>query len=723
MFSVLLQAEEIPFSVVATGDLHSRFEPYVDPYHLGGSARLKGAMDTITAELKEKGVPVLRLDAGDSSEGSLFYNLGEGLVSYELFNSVGYSAGVIGNHDWYMGPDGLNTVLTKIASTFSFLSANLNWEKAPNHPLKNKIKPYEIFYKVGNRFLRSGEAGFIPDSKISYFKIGVLGLSTDEFLFSFYFEPVKVGRPLKDALMQVRQLREKENVDVVIILSHLEDKTDIYLAEHVTSVDLIIGGHSHNKVIPVQGKPIEILRKDDDDNRANTWLVKTGEFGQFFGRMDLVYDTDKKGMVWKKSHYDLLQVDDRYTPDRNIQAKVDYFKTELVKKYNDEPHPKIDVFSDTVGTTDVDLFKNSFSESPLGNLLTNALLEIGEKSGAQMALSASELFTHGMYRGTIHSSLLYDILPHVYKTATDKSWTVWTFEGNGKMLKSAMNKVLAFGFFFDTAGINLIYDPKKDPEQVVSLMHENKELDPDKNYVVVTSQGIIKALELIQRAYPELKFKMTDTGMGVWDALEKYVKAHSPILSSSPEIAVTGRMRTVQSDLSVVNNEVTVERGKTNTNLVTVSAYVHNLGAYYQSEETLATFYYDATPDNAVDNIAVFRLRTLFPREFSTWNPSLMDKTLPKNVIKITSVRVPPLVPGVKARISADWDISNLPFSKVPYTLYVHVDPSSGTMINTPNLALRGQENGVLAAKIDEVNIENNNTMIYFEHQNPDKNK
>ena len=179
-----LFSEEIPFTILATSDLHSKFEPHTDPYRLGGVARIKTAMDRIENELSQKNNAVLRLDAGDCSEGSIYFNTDAGVSSYRMMNLLGYDAVTVGNHDWYLGPDFLNHVLTQPLH-FSLLSANFNWRNVNEHPLRKKIKNYEVFYWVDGKFLRKGENGFEPDKDKEYFKIGIFGLSTNETFFSF----------------------------------------------------------------------------------------------------------------------------------------------------------------------------------------------------------------------------------------------------------------------------------------------------------------------------------------------------------------------------------------------------------------------------------------------------------------------------------------------------------------------------------------------------------
>jgi len=115
-----LDAAEIPFTILFTGDLHSSFEARPNTFQLGGMARLKTAFEKLKSDAKEKGFPVLQLDAGDCTEGSLFFNLGAGVASFEMLNRLGYQAVAVGNHDWYTGPTVLDKVLTRVPLNLVF---------------------------------------------------------------------------------------------------------------------------------------------------------------------------------------------------------------------------------------------------------------------------------------------------------------------------------------------------------------------------------------------------------------------------------------------------------------------------------------------------------------------------------------------------------------------------------------------------------------------------
>ena len=83
--------------------------------------------------------PTVLLDAGDLFQGTLVSNLGEGQAVIDAYNTLGYTAAAIGNHEFDYGPVGARAVPKQgsdddptgalkariAAARFPFLSANI----------------------------------------------------------------------------------------------------------------------------------------------------------------------------------------------------------------------------------------------------------------------------------------------------------------------------------------------------------------------------------------------------------------------------------------------------------------------------------------------------------------------------------------------------------------------------------------------------------------------
>ena len=228
MVSFSLSAQTSPIVILHTNDTHSRLESYLDPVmgDVGGVVR----RNTFIQETRSQYPNTIVVDAGDFSQGTPYYNLFKGFPEIELMNKMGYDVSALGNHEFDNGSKALMKRL-KIAN-FKIICANYQFKKKE---LAKIIKPYTIIY--------------LDDKKIGFF-----GLLCDmkRLIMPNYYQEVTFLDPVATANKMVDILKNKEQCDLIICLSHLGidaefagDITDRDLAGQVSEIDFIIGGHNH----------------------------------------------------------------------------------------------------------------------------------------------------------------------------------------------------------------------------------------------------------------------------------------------------------------------------------------------------------------------------------------------------------------------------------------------------------------------------------------------
>jgi 5'-nucleotidase len=96
-------AQTMTLSIVGTNDLHGGILQREDR---GGLALLGGYVANLRAARARDGGAVLLVDGGDMFQGTLESNLTEGQIVIAAYNTLGYSAAAIGNHEFDFGPAG-----------------------------------------------------------------------------------------------------------------------------------------------------------------------------------------------------------------------------------------------------------------------------------------------------------------------------------------------------------------------------------------------------------------------------------------------------------------------------------------------------------------------------------------------------------------------------------------------------------------------------------------
>jgi 5'-nucleotidase len=223
-----LSAQPFPIVILYTNDTHSQLEPYLDLKEgdVGGVVR----RNTFIQETRSQYPNTIVVDAGDFSQGTPYYNLFKGVPEIELMNKMGYDVVALGNHEFDNGSKALIKRL-KLAN-FKIVCANYKFQKKQ---LAKIVKPYTTT--------------IIGDKKIGFF-----GLLCDmkRVIMPNYYQETTFLDPVATAQKMIEILKSKEQCDIVICLSHLGieaefegDITDRALAEQISGIDFIIGGHNH----------------------------------------------------------------------------------------------------------------------------------------------------------------------------------------------------------------------------------------------------------------------------------------------------------------------------------------------------------------------------------------------------------------------------------------------------------------------------------------------
>ena len=198
---------------------------------------------------KAKHPNVLLLDAGDAiSAGNIGVRPG-GEPILTLMSETGYEAMTLGNREFHVADTLLRLKLSKAG--FPVLCANIRWrddrgEILPTVPSFTKTLPNGL-------------------------RVAVFGLTvpmvtprmTARLVSAFVFDD-----PVEAAKEQITRLRP--GTDLILALTHIGRREDERLAAACPEIDLIAGGHSHNKLF----EPLVV----------NTVpIVQAGWFGHFLG--------------------------------------------------------------------------------------------------------------------------------------------------------------------------------------------------------------------------------------------------------------------------------------------------------------------------------------------------------------------------------------------------------------------------------------------------------
>ncbi|NEQ42417.1 MAG: bifunctional metallophosphatase/5'-nucleotidase [Leptolyngbya sp. SIOISBB] len=461
------------FSILHTNDMHSNvvgvgplrdYSPLTlgDDQTKGGYARLGALIAQRKAELEQLG-PVLVLDAGDYSMGTAVAAACRELgAELQLMQQMGYDATTFGNHEFDLGPDSLGQAIKQAANagdvpaviiTNSDVSAESDRLNDLQEMAQRKVlKPNLIIERGGLRF------GLV----------GIIGY--DAFKYAADPGAVTFSDPIETAKAAIQKLKQEDQVDVAIALSHggvikgpngqFDQGEDLNLLEAIPDLDIVIGGHTHT----------ELTAPLFSGSRP---AVQTGKYGENLGELVL---SVANGQV-KVESYRLIPIDDQIPGDPEIQARVEDFLQRsgdavFASRGYQTTQPLVAISEDWPMN-----YADIVSGTPLANVVTDALRLA---TGSQVALTANGIIRAGLDKGNHGIQTVYDI----FALAPLGSGIVDPIAGSALVQSyftaAELKNILEFlliddpnhpgEFFPRVSGLRFYYDPRRPRfDQVIAL--------------------------------------------------------------------------------------------------------------------------------------------------------------------------------------------------------------------------------------------------------------
>lgn len=262
--------DETLITILHTNDQHSQ----IDPLPANDRNAGKGGVSrraTLVKRIRAENPNTLLTDAGDTFQGTPYFNFYKGEVEYKAMSAIGYDVVTLGNHDFDNGVDDLAAAM-KFAR-FDFVSTNYD---VRGTPIEDRVKPYVVREFGGVR--------------VGIFGLGIspTGLITPE-----NFKGIKYHDPVKVSHGAVRVLREKERCAMVVCASHLgyypnpkgDQIGDTQVVAQVDGIDFIASGHTHTFMRqPVLAK---------QPSGGSTVIFQVGKSGIYLGRVDFTVRAKK----------------------------------------------------------------------------------------------------------------------------------------------------------------------------------------------------------------------------------------------------------------------------------------------------------------------------------------------------------------------------------------------------------------------------------------------
>ena len=358
--------------LISTNDFHGALEPRPDGNqgNRGGAAQVAHAIRAAEHECAPGCVTVL-LDGGDMFQGTAASNLAFGRPVVQLYNTLGYAAGALGNHEFDWGQDSLRARLRELHH--AVLGANVTY--ADGRPVP--------WIRADTIVVRGGV------------KVGIVGVAsplTPRTTKASNVADLRFAPPAPVIDAHVRSLRAR-GATVIVVVAHdgafcsgrgaaqsCQGEV-IQLAHALTEkVDAIVSGHTHSLLnTEVNGVPI----------------VQARSSGRAIALVDLPLGAG--GAVAGKPHAWVREIgSDTIPADPDVAALVRGATASVATRVNQ-----------SVGELRTPMLRRG-EEYPLGHLIADAQRAAGQ---ADFAVMNNGGIRADLQAGTVTYGALFEVQP------------------------------------------------------------------------------------------------------------------------------------------------------------------------------------------------------------------------------------------------------------------------------------------------------------------------
>ena len=421
-----------------------------------GIAKFKTAIQEIIQKAQMAGHNTLNVHSGD-------YNVGRDAkklkLQVEMLNELGVQYAAIGNHEFDIGSQAMANELA--SARFISLAANINYPEGSGLDMlaKNGKLTQSTIYEANGQ------------------KYGLIGLSPVDLVErqdpNVKLAGVKVlpeDQTIKAAQAEVDKLRA-QGINKIILVSHVGLELDKKIARQTDGIDIILGGHSHDLLKPLEPGVSMFNSKSNEP----VLVFQNGKNAEHMGVTDTYFDD--RGIV--KAAIARQEKAGDFQKDQKVAALEDQILG---------ISPVIGVSADTYTADGVKMKENA-----LANYIADA---VKAKTGADFALFQSFALRDTIEKGNITERNIDELLPFIdaVHVSAISGQDVIDALTNGAMSYARPNKRPGI---LQVSGIQYTISPEG---KAVNVMVKNKAgqyepINPAKEYMVAYDQYLIKGCE------------------------------------------------------------------------------------------------------------------------------------------------------------------------------------------------------------------------------------
>ena len=441
---------------------------YINDIHgqIPKMSKLTSASYEASINAEKNGADILKLSSGDTFIGT---DDKRNLAAAKFLDIAGIHAQTLGNHEFDVTASICGNLLKE--SETQILGMNLNF------PDNNSA----LSQKVLRSTVVEGGSGE---------KYGLIGVQPSDMSSRVKNQEVLEGITVDDKEQTIKELQEEvdklkqQGLNKIILLSHEGNAVEKEIAQRVSGIDVILGGHSHDLIEGVKegenlfyspsGEPVVITQAGRDGNNFGILNLEFNKDGQITYVQNNIMDTNKysSNLIMSKTVDGILGK----SPEiGNLQYVDPIPKNNLI-----EENPWADFVSDA-------LRRNLDADIALVNA-ANFRGSVGTGTVTELDITSIFPFNNKLYKVRLNEKDLTDAIKHCGKSLVSKN------------SKPGIMQVSGLTYTLDAQGNlkELYYTDKQGNKQAIDVNNPN----PQKVYTAVYDEFLINGgdnLDMLKR--------------------------------------------------------------------------------------------------------------------------------------------------------------------------------------------------------------------------------
>ncbi|MEW5821554.1 MAG: 5'-nucleotidase C-terminal domain-containing protein [Cyanobacteriota bacterium] len=421
-----------------------------------GLAKFKTAINEIAKKVANSANAFLPVHSGDYNVGMDTKKL---KLQIELLNDLGVKFAAIGNHEIDINP--INLANELVNAKYVSLSSNLVMPEGcglDKLVQSGKIAKSTVYQEKGHKY-------------------GLIGLSPPDLLKRLDPNSKMYGLNVLPREECVRVVQEEINklkaqgINKIILVSHVGLDLDKEIAQNVDGLDIILGGHSHDLLNPLEPGVSLVNSKSNEP----VLIFQNGKDAKYMGVTDAYFDD--KGIVKAA----IARQEKASTFDVDLKSKT--LEDNILGK-----SPVIGTSAATYSASNVKMQENA-----IANFIADS---VRTKMGADIGLFQSFAVRDSIEKGDITERSIDEVLPfidavHLVAVTGQDVLDALTVGTQTYVRQDRRPGIL------QVSGLTYTISPDGKPVNVMVKQNNGQyiPIDPNKEYKVAYDQYLIKGSE------------------------------------------------------------------------------------------------------------------------------------------------------------------------------------------------------------------------------------